>query len=125
MGSIVNNNDIAQKVCNIEKYYKLCCSRGVFINVNLRTGSLYLWMGSQSPESLQANGRRIAQWMSDRCPMEVGLSLESSVIVTEIKEGTEPREFLRALKSDGDSKYHNLVKGMMTVLIPSLFIKLQ
>ena len=69
-------------------------------------------------ESVQVNGRRIAQWMSDRCPMEVGLSLESSVIVTEIKEGSEPREFLRALKSDGDSKYHNLIKGMMTVLIP-------
>ena len=115
---------LLKKFIEIHVYYKLCCSRGVFINVNLRTGSLYLWMGSQSPESLQANGRRIARWMSDRCPMEVGLSLESSVIVTEIKEGTEPREFLRALKSDGDSKYHNLVKGMMTVLTPSLFIKL-
>lgn len=49
--------------------------------------------------------------MSDTCPIEVGLSLGSSVVVTEIREGAEAREFLRALKSDDQSNYHCLVKG--------------
>jgi len=98
-------------------------SRGVFLNINLRTGSLYVWIGSKSPDSLQTNGRRIAKWMSDTCPIEVGLSLGSSVVVTEIREGAEAREFLRALKSDDQSNYHCLVKepSSSTSHVPRLF----
>lgn len=80
-------------------------SRGVFILVNIKTGSLYLWFGSQSTVSQRQNGQRIASELAERCPMEVGLSLESSVYVTEAQEGTEPHEFMAALRSNNRTRY--------------------
>lgn len=86
-------------------------SRGVFLLANIKTNSLYLWYGSQSTAELQTNGRRLADWISQETPLEVGFEFGANIIVTQVEEGAEPMEFKTALRSNNRTRYDCLLNG--------------
>ena len=83
----------------------------MFVYLNIKTEVLQLWIGSQASQEMKKNGRRIASWIAEHCPMEIGLSLESSITISEVAEGQESMELLTALRSNNRNKYNCLLNG--------------
>ncbi|XP_067938256.1 supervillin-like [Watersipora subatra] len=105
-----NETSLHEVPCHI-KSLRSC---GVFIYLNIKTEVLQLWFGSQASQSMKKNGKRIADWVVETCPMEMGLSLESSIRISEVMEGRESMEFFTALRSSDRTKYNSQLKVAST-----------
>ncbi|CAH1789919.1 unnamed protein product, partial [Owenia fusiformis] len=85
-------------------------SRASFLLLNVKTGLLYVWHGCKSPESARVNALGIANKLKKRCPEEVGLHEDASIIITEMEEGEEKNSWWVALEEKDQSIYNCLLK---------------
>ena len=56
-------------------------------------------------------------FLSCRCPTEMCLSDNASIVVTEIAEGSESKEFHTAIENGGESVYDSLINGDDIIVI--------
>ncbi|XP_078701607.1 uncharacterized protein LOC144927773 isoform X5 [Branchiostoma floridae x Branchiostoma belcheri] len=72
-------------------------SRSSFLLLNIKMTRVYIWHGCKAHQGTRAVARRAASMLQDRCPLECGLTPNSSLSVIEMEEGKERREFWVAL----------------------------
>ncbi|XP_078621818.1 uncharacterized protein LOC144888044 isoform X4 [Branchiostoma floridae x Branchiostoma japonicum] len=72
-------------------------SRSSFLLLNIKMNRVYIWHGCKAHQGTRAVARRAANMLQDRCPLECGLTPNSSLSVIEMEEGKERREFWVAL----------------------------
>ncbi|XP_067225073.1 supervillin isoform X1 [Chanodichthys erythropterus] len=86
-----------------------CCaslrSRASLLLLGVQKGQLYLWHGCKSHPGARKVGKRTVERLTQICPRELGLNSNSSLKVTEIEEGTEPKEFWDALGKQDRKAY--------------------
>ncbi|XP_066305316.1 uncharacterized protein [Branchiostoma lanceolatum] len=72
-------------------------SRSSFLLLNIKMNRVYIWHGCKAHQGTRAVARTAANMLQDRCPLECGLTPNSSLSVIEMEEGKERREFWVAL----------------------------
>jgi supervillin len=84
-------------------------SRGSFIVVDCHKGALYVWHGCKSSAETKLRAREIADQLVKRCPTELGLQSTDSILLTELSEGSECKEFWQALNGKNYATYSSLL----------------
>ncbi|XP_064646108.1 uncharacterized protein LOC135499312 isoform X9 [Lineus longissimus] len=92
-----------------------CCianlrSRSTFLLLNVLTGNLFVWHGAKSFDYTRNIALKIAQRLAKKCPLEVGLHKGAVIMMTEVEEGRERREFWSAMDSMDRSQYDCLMR---------------
>ncbi|XP_041736431.1 supervillin isoform X7 [Coregonus clupeaformis] len=80
-------------------------SRGSLILLNSQQGALYLWHGCKVHTSSREAGKRAMERLTQMCPPELGLSIDSPARVQEVEEGAEPVEFWNAIGQQDRKAY--------------------
>lgn len=92
-GEINTEAALLEVSCNIKQLR----SRASFVLVNVDTGVLYVWHGCKVTKAASEACSSIVDNLKTNCPPELGLKTDTIVEVTNVKEGSEPKEFFNGI----------------------------